>query len=243
MEKHFAASWEILWSQLLLPETKGLAPVTIGASREFFVREFLLKHLPPSLGVSTGHVLLERGMTGQIDLVVHNSQGLILPLGNNSLFAANSVVACIEVKSELDKEHFTGQIAGNFDHLPSGVLKVIIAMHLKNKCLKRKTVQGWANDAALPSEALPDLVIILDNAAIIRGGALQCLKESDIQANNPDTLYKAGDYETQKWMGLLLLALELAQRAGRGKSLHTYIDESVFRKLKGTIQSLKEEEA
>ena len=86
---------------------------------------------------------------------------------------------------------------------------------------------------------LPDLVIVLDNAAIIRGGALECLKGSDIEANDPDTLYKAGKRDDQKWMGLLLLALELTQRAGCGRSLHTYIDKGVFQKLRDSVRSLK----
>lgn len=217
--------WQVLWSKAQL--ATDLSPTTIGNVRESFVREFLALHLPGDLIVGTGHLLVdfEGGASPQIDLFVSHKSGLALPMGNVSLVLPEGVVACIEVKSTLTREHFLGQIAKIFRSLPAPEpdkpkpLKAVVAVQLEGGSQHRHILKKWASDGLregiLTENELPDMVIILDNAAVIKGGALKCLEDTTHWENKPGELYKFGDYETQKWAGLMLLVFELAQRVGR----------------------------
>jgi len=218
IEKHFRAMWQVLWNKMQL--ATDLSPTTVGNVREFFVSEFLSLHLPGDLSVGTGHVLVERDESQQIDVLVFRKSSLALPMGNVSLVFPEGLVACMEVKSTLTKKDFCGQIATMFRNLPppeAGTpqpLKVVIAVQLENGSQHRSLLDKWKCDGGLEQDALPDLVIILDNAAVIRGGALECLKNTNHFGDQEGALYKFGDYETQKWVGLMLIVFEIAQRAG-----------------------------
>jgi hypothetical protein len=218
IQKHFCAMWQVLWSKCQL--ATDLSPITAGEVREFFVREFLAQHLPGDLAVGTGHVLGEQDASQQIDVLVFRKSGLALPMGNVTMVLSESLVACMEVKSTLTKSDFCGQIATMFRDLPpphrdkSSPLKVVIAVQLKNRCQYRGRMERWRSADKPKQDALPDIVIILDNAAVIRGQALKCLEKTTHYGDEGEALYKFGDYRTQKWAGLMLLVFELAQRAG-----------------------------
>ncbi len=212
--------WQILFSKTQLAADIS-SPSTIGNIREYFVREFLLLHLPGNLEVSTGHLLhYEGGESQQIDVLVSHKSGLALPMGNVSMVFADSLVACIEVKSTLKREEFFTQIVPMFRLLPKPLpgkpkpLKVVFAAQLENKCQRRGLIEKWRKEEGLSQDDLPDLVVILDNAAIIKGGSLECLKGTTHFGDETGELYKFGNYHTQKWAGLMLLVFELAQRAG-----------------------------
>jgi hypothetical protein len=228
IEKHFRAMWQVLWNKMQL--ATDLSPTTVGSVREFFVREFLSLHLPGDLSVGTGHVLAERDESQQIDVLVFRRSGLALPMGNVSLVFPEGLVACMEVKSTLTKEDFRGQIATMFGDLPPPTpgepipLKAVIAVQLENSSQHRSLLEKWRKcEGELKQDALPDIVIILDNAPVIRGGALECLKNLNHFGGEEGALYKLGDYKTQKWVGLMLLVFEIAQRAS-GADWSQYIN-------------------
>ena len=145
-------------------------------------------------------------------------------MGNVSMVFSDGLVACMEVKSTLKRKDFFEQIIPMFRALPKpesgkqGPLKVIFAVQLESSSQHRHLVEKWANDGIkekiLTPDCLPDIVIILDNAAIIKGGSLECLKNTTHFGNEIGEFYKFGNYHTQKWAGLMLLVFELAQRAG-----------------------------
>jgi len=76
-----------------------------GSARESFVRSFLSKFLPESLGVGTGEIFDRRGKRSrQIDVIVYDKTFPIPSIGDGlRLFPIDSVVATIEVKSNLDQ--------------------------------------------------------------------------------------------------------------------------------------------
>jgi hypothetical protein len=229
LERHFAAIWGILSNQVQL--SHGYAPVTVGAAREFFVRDFLSTHFPSSLRIGTGHIMSSEDTTGQIDVVVYHSTGLALPLGSSSLYFAEAVAASIEVKSTLTRKAFVQQIARGFGMLPSPQpLKVVFAVRLAGGNQYRRTVARWAFESGLDEGSLPDLVIVMDNAPIVRGSAVRCLQGTAVGGGDPKRLYKLGDYRTQKWLGLMLLVVELAQRASEA-DWGSYIREVVSRSM------------
>jgi hypothetical protein len=92
-------------------------------------------------------------------------------------------------------------------------LKVIVTQRLEGPANKRSVVKKWAVELGLGVEALPDIVIILSNAAIVRGDTLKCFEGTSRLQGSNQKLYKFGHWKTQNWMGLMLLAFELAQRA------------------------------
>jgi hypothetical protein len=103
------------------------------------------------------------------------------------------------------------QAAGGYSSI-----KVIVTLGLENQSQNRRLVAQWAQEGNLEPEALPDLILILDNSAVIRGNALRCLIDSGVSASDETTLYKLGDYHDQKWLGLMLLIFELTQRTDEG---------------------------
>src|SRR5664280_867550 len=222
IKKHFESMWQILWGKTHL--ATDLSGVTIGNVREFFVREFLSLHLPGDLFVSTGHILDAEGEASQqIDVLVSHKSGFDLPMGNVSMVFSDGLVACIEVKSTLKRKEFFEQIVPMFRALPNPgqgkpkPLKVVFTVQLENSSQHRSLLEKWAcegiRDGTLITDCLPELVIILDNAAVIKGGALECLKDTN-HFGETGELYKFGAYKNQKWAGLMLLVFELAQRAG-----------------------------
>jgi hypothetical protein len=230
LERHFMAIWGILWNQVQL--SQGYAPVTVGAAREFFVRDFLSAHLPSSLRLGTGHIMSSEGTTGQVDVVAYRADGFALPLGSSSLYFAEAVAASIEVKSTLKHDEFVNQIGQCFGILPAPQpLKVVFAARLEGNNKYRRTVARWAFESGLSEAQLPDLVIIMDNAPIVRGSALRCLAGTPAGQGDPKRLYKLGDYKNQRWLGLLLLVVELAQRASEanwGQYIHELLLQTKF---------------
>jgi len=219
IKKHFECMWQILRGKTQL--ATDLSPVTVGNVREFFIREFLELHLPGDLSVGTGHVLDVTGNASrQVDVFVSHSSGLALPMGDVKMIFSDRLVACIEVKSTLARHDFLKQIAPMFRALPEAglgrpkPLKVVVAVQLERRSQHRGLLEKWALEGELATDALPDLVIILDNAAVIKGGALECLRDTDCFGEETGRLYKCGDYSTQKWVGLMLLVFEIAQRTG-----------------------------
>lgn len=205
--RHFEAQRQLLWARG--QSAVDLNSLTIGDAREWFVRDFLEAHLPANLEVGSGHLIDEDWTSPQIDLLITRDSALSLPLGPASLYFASGVVACVEVKSTLDGRG-VAQAGETFCSLGSDVLKIIFAYRLKDSGQHRARVAAWASE--LDPSGLPDLVVVLDNSAIVRGGALTCLSGTGLP-EDPSILYKFGSYQSDKWLGLSLLVFELACRS------------------------------
>jgi hypothetical protein len=105
--------------RLELNERLVPSPGELGTAREEVVREFLRKHLPQGIGVSTGFVFDHRGVVSkQVDVVVYDR--LFSPrfeaTGGKEFFPVESVVCVGEVKSALTSQ---AQLKGAFDNIRS----------------------------------------------------------------------------------------------------------------------------
>jgi hypothetical protein len=79
-----------------------------GTPREYFIREFLEKHISERAAIGTGEVIDRNSQPSeqrnQIDIIVYRRDYPKLNLGGGiDVFFAESVMAAIEVKSRLDK--------------------------------------------------------------------------------------------------------------------------------------------
>lgn len=218
LEQHFDGIASGIRAQFSM--SAGFSPNVTGGAREWVVQQFLRQHLPGSLHIGSGHILYHDQNSRQQDVVIYKSDGLVLPIGNCGLFLPQAVVACIEVKSTLTKNEFVANVAQNFDSLRDPQpLKVLIASQLTDDHRYRGRIAKWAVEQSLNSRQLPDLTIIANVGAVIRGGALQTISEIIPDADDPSQLYKYGAYGDnvgfgkEVWAGLALLVFEIAARA------------------------------
>lgn len=86
----------------------GLSSSSIGREREVFLSHFLSEVMPQSYRFGFGDIIDESGKkSGQVDIVIENQFFPSLPLVGSSsprLYLAESVLAAIEVKSNIRKE-------------------------------------------------------------------------------------------------------------------------------------------
>ncbi len=214
LKSHFEAIRQILSSQFDL--AASLSPWVTGGAREWFMREFLEKHLPGGIRVGTGHVRCGEDWSKQQDIIVAEQASLALPIGPSGLFFPEGLVACIEVKSQLSASDLVETVAPNFESLPNAkVLKVVVTYRLANRSQHRSVIYEDARVRALSARQCPDLIVILDNAPIIRPGQLRILEDVSDACGGDMRLSKFGSYENDKWLGLALLVFEIAQRQER----------------------------
>lgn len=86
---------------------QGMASATIGSEREFLIREFLSKVLPPQFRFGSGVIIDSYGKkTGQVDGVVEWPflPSFPTPSADQRLYLAESVAFVIEVKSHLSEK-------------------------------------------------------------------------------------------------------------------------------------------
>jgi len=214
LKSHFEAIRQMLSAQCDL--AASLSPWVTGGAREWFVREFLEKHLPGNLRVGTGHVKSGDGWSKQQDIIIAKGSGLALPIGPSGLYFPDGIVACIEVKSQLSASDLVETVGPNFESLPDAdVLKIVVTYHLANRSTHRSVIYEDERVQALSARQCPDLIVVLDNAPIIQPGRLRILADVPEACGGDARLAKLGSHEKDKWLGLALLVFEIAERQGR----------------------------
>lgn len=113
-----------------------------GYGREALVQEFLKTHLPDQVNYLTGEIIdPDDHRSGQIDIILQSSNQPKIPLvGNLHLAFIDSVIAALEVKSNLTTQH----LAAALDHCK------------KIKALKR--TKKLANRNATTLESVPYVI-------------------------------------------------------------------------------------
>ena len=150
-----------------------------GTPREAFIKEYLEGHLPSNVAIGTGEIIDASSTPGQqrnqYDIVIYKRSYPKLNFGGGiSGFLIESVIATIEVKSDLTQAEFgkaakaaynAKQLAPNVvtsfstGYIPPRILNYVVAY---DGPASMKTVQGWVNSefgklgiapAALPIDA------------------------------------------------------------------------------------------
>lgn len=177
LNKHFGAVEDHLLYISRIPENSG-HPLHKGTPRESFVAEFLQNHLSERLSIGTGEIIDSNSKPGenrnQIDVVLYRSDYPRIDFGGGiNAFLAESVVATIEVKSNLTKDKFTRSLesAANVKKLkrnlvpvfhsgyrPPSILSYIVAYDGPKRI---KTVYKWIINAHDELQ-IPDFDLPLD---------------------------------------------------------------------------------
>lgn len=153
-----------------------------GYGREMLVDEFLQTHLPDQIEYLTGEILdPDDRRSGQVDLILQSKRFPKVPLlGNMHLAFSDSVMAVIEVKSNLNKQHLESSLR-QFQKIKGLARSTVIhgagtMADLKRipcaifafKGLSHKTLLSHINDFAIREcvpleEFAPDHVVVLDS--------------------------------------------------------------------------------
>jgi len=138
-------------------------PLHKGTPREAFIREFLTNHLSERVAIGTGEIIdansKPQDRRNQIDIVIYKRDYPKLDFGGGiNGFLAESIVATIEVKSNLEKAGLDQSIetAKNVKKLkkniiqsfsagyqPPGILSYVVAY---NGPAKMQTVYNWIDE-------------------------------------------------------------------------------------------------
>ena len=108
LHQHLNNCEESLLTQASIPGVSGHS-LHKGTPREVFIKEFLGEHLPLDFSIGTGEIIDHRteaaGMRNQFDIVIFKRSFPRIHFGGLiNAFMRESVIATIEVKSDLDYE-------------------------------------------------------------------------------------------------------------------------------------------
>jgi len=142
-----------------IPASSG-HPLHKGTPREAFIRQFLESHLPETLSIGTGEIIDNESLPGQprnqFDIVIYKKNFPKLDFGGGiSGFLIESVVATIEVKSNLTKTELESAIKAaknskllkksvtqsfHTGHIPPAILNYVVAFDGPQDM---GTISGW----------------------------------------------------------------------------------------------------
>lgn len=159
LKTHLASIEKTLITQAIVQESTGHT-IHKGTPREFFIRDFLENHLSANVAIGTGEIIDSLSKPGQqrnqYDIVIYYKNYPKLNFGGNiSGFLIESVVATIEVKSNLTENelHKAIKAAKNCKNLHPNVESSFISGYLPPKPLNyvvaydgpasMQTVYGW----------------------------------------------------------------------------------------------------
>ena len=152
-----------------------------GYGREALTGEFLESHLPDQIDFLTGEIIdTEDNRSSQIDIILQSKNSPKIPLwGNIHLSYADSVIAAIEVKSNLNTDHLnlclkasqklkslkrnTVLEGGNHRKPLKKIPYIIFAFTGLSKETIFKKINNFAVRHKLdPEEFTPDMIVVLD---------------------------------------------------------------------------------
>lgn len=151
-----------------------------GYGREALTGEFLESHLPNQVEFLTGEIIdTEDNRSGQVDIILQSKNSPKIPLwGNIHLSYSDSVIASIEVKSNLTTEHLKTSLKASqkikalkrnvvlqgSQKLPiSKIPYIIFAFTGLSKKSIFKQIEDFANENKVSIDDFsPDMIVVLD---------------------------------------------------------------------------------
>jgi hypothetical protein len=120
LESHLNAIENVLQAQACISSNAG-HPDLIGSPREWFVKNFLIDHLPETVKVGQGEIINSRSQPkskrNQIDVILYrHDYPKISYSQNNNAFLRESVIATIEVKSIINLGEFRKACNASINH-------------------------------------------------------------------------------------------------------------------------------
>ncbi len=156
-------------------------PVNIGSAREGLIANFLEKNLPENIKYHTGEIFdRKENRSGQIDIVLHPISSPKINLYNSiNIFPAETVLAAIEVKSQLTKKTLNEalqsceklkrvevfrELSDNKVNVDQRTVPFLVVAYkgMTNKTLI-KHLKAYSPGVSINKyRALPDLIVVLD---------------------------------------------------------------------------------
>lgn len=102
--EYFKRSADILLAEFARSREQN-ASNNLGANREYFCNNFLIKNLPTKLSLGSGEIWDSNGTkTGQLDSIIFREDAPKLSFGEREAYLAEGVFSVIEVKSNLIRQ-------------------------------------------------------------------------------------------------------------------------------------------
>jgi hypothetical protein len=208
LESHLNAIEDVLIAQSKTAQNAG-HPNLRGGPREWFIRDFLIGHLPSTLEIGQGEIIdcdskpnpPQHSYRPQVDVIIYRRDvPKITYSQSDSAYLAEGVMATIESKSvlteidlqkackaaqvhkSLKRATFTGFASGN---IPKKIITYMVAF---DGPAKLSTVSGWLVNHVKQTNDLPndlvDLIVVLGKGALWRLEAFPELKIPQATANN-----------------------------------------------------------
>jgi hypothetical protein len=168
-------------------------PDNIGRARECFVNDFLKNNLPPTFKIWTGEIIdhtvtpANQKRRRQVDLAVTRSDVPVLSLGDSALMPCEAVLATIEVKSQLNKQHFFNALTAiqawremerlpftglQKKYTPERIMNFIFAFQGPTVETLYKHMVKYSAKHNVPFDGLFDICIILGHSTIAANNGL-----------------------------------------------------------------------
>ena len=242
IESHLNAIEDVLLAQGRISSNAG-HPDLIGSPREWFVKNFLVDHLPETVRVGQGEIINSRSQPkakrNQTDIVLYRRDfPKITYSQNNNAFLRESVVATIEVKSTINVEEFRKACRASINHKnrqyvqepdskrpyqPIGVIEDLrlppIATYVVSYCGSAKiaTAANWLpkvnRELSTPPDRIIDMMIILGKGTIWRIDSFPPLGRQ-LKLNNPKGTWAFLEQENKNLLMLFLHMLFLMSSIG-----------------------------
>ena len=208
-------------------EVVGLAkhPVNLGAAREGLISNFIQQNLPEYISYHTGEIFDRKDRrSGQIDIVLHPITSPKISLHSTiNIFPAETVLAALEVKSNLTKAKLTEALTSSeklkkveligqrredrFDIVdPDRVPFIVFAYKGPKLQTLKKHLKSHCEQNSETYRALPDLIVVLD-----RGYYLLKTPRWMFVGANIDNIYKVKEETDFVLLGIFEFILKLVE--------------------------------
>jgi hypothetical protein len=242
LESHLNIIEKVLHEQGRIASIAG-HPDLIGSSREWFVRNFLIDHLPETIRVGQGEVINSwsqpRSKRNQTDVILYRRDfPKITYSQNNIAFLRESVIATIEVKSTIDVGEFKKACKASVNHKnrqyvqeanpkrpyqPIGVVENLMLPPITSYVVSYKgpsklsTAANWLpkmnHDLKATPDQIIDMMIILGKGTIWRVDSFPPLGRQ-IKAKHPKSTWAFIEQENKNLLLLFLHMLSLMSPIG-----------------------------
>ncbi len=179
--EYFKRSADILLAEFERSREQNAAD-NLGANREYFCNNFLLKNIPSKLSLGSGEIWDSIGnKTGQLDSIIFRNDAPKLSFGDREAYLAEGVFSVIEIKSNLTRNKLieSGVSLERVKNLKIKSGAIISSGPLINRPLRIVfSYEGATSDTLLDEIKnrnwfdLFDLICILKRGVILKKGLL-----------------------------------------------------------------------
>ncbi|MFC2053480.1 DUF6602 domain-containing protein [Chloroflexota bacterium] len=257
LENHLNALEEVLCAQGKIASNAG-HPNLIGNPKEWFIRNFLMDHLPETVKIGQGEIINSRTVPkesrNQSDIVLYRQDYPVISYSqDNNAFMRESVIATIEVKSTIYLEEFRIACKTSINHKeriyiqefdpnkpyqPAGIIEDFKTPPINTYVVaydgpvKISTAATWLPKVSLELEVTPDKLV--DLIVILGKGTVWRLESFPPFASQLKTLHPEAKwgYIEQQDKNLLILFLHLLfQISPIGNTIVEYAKNVPFRNV------------